>query len=60
MTSLLHKQAVAPGPERNASIVEDGPTLEQTDKNTWARIWPVIACGAGLFSDGYINGVSTR
>ncbi|GAB7352400.1 hypothetical protein MBLNU459_g2829t1 [Dothideomycetes sp. NU459] len=36
---------------------EDGSTLEQTDKSTWQRTWPVIACGAGLFSDGYINGV---
>jgi len=27
------------------------------DKPFWERIWPVIACGAGLFSDGYLNGV---
>ena len=24
----------------------------------WEKLWPVIACGAGLFSDGYLNGVS--
>lgn len=29
-----------------------------TRKNTWARLMPVIACGAGLFSDGYLNNVS--
>jgi MFS family permease len=28
-----------------------------TDKTKWQRLWPVIACGAGLFSDGYLNGV---
>jgi hypothetical protein len=32
-------------------------TYEQTDKTRWERLWPVIACGAGLFSDGYLNGV---
>lgn len=37
---------------------EEGLSLEQTTKSTWQRTWPVIACGAGLFSDGYINGVS--
>lgn len=29
-----------------------GPTLEETNKSYWDRLWPVIACGAGLFSDG--------
>ncbi|KAK5136773.1 hypothetical protein LTR08_002069 [Meristemomyces frigidus] len=32
-------------------------SLTETDKTFWDRIWPVIACGAGLFSDGYLNGV---
>lgn len=36
--------------ERHASVVA-------TEKTTWERLWPVIACGAGLFSDGYLNGV---
>ncbi|KAI9055977.1 hypothetical protein LZ554_000911 [Drepanopeziza brunnea f. sp. 'monogermtubi'] len=31
--------------------------LENTGKNTWERIWPAMACGAGLFSDGYVNNV---
>ncbi|KAK4549562.1 hypothetical protein LTR36_006559 [Oleoguttula mirabilis] len=35
---------------RRGSIVD-------TDKTQWDRLWPVIACGAGLFSDGYLNGV---
>jgi hypothetical protein len=34
---------------------ENGPPLDQ--KPFWSAIWPVIACGAGLFSDGYINNV---
>ncbi|KAK4500936.1 hypothetical protein PRZ48_009128 [Zasmidium cellare] len=27
------------------------------EKSKWDHLWPVIACGAGLFSDGYLNGV---
>ncbi len=26
------------------------------EKSRWERSWPTIACGAGLFSDGYLNG----
>jgi hypothetical protein len=33
-------------------------SISVPNKSTWNRIWPVIACGAGLFSDGYLNGVS--
>ncbi|KAF2494492.1 putative MFS phospholipid transporter [Lophium mytilinum] len=40
----------SPSPPRRYS-------LTQTDKGRWERMWPVIACGAGLFSDGYLNGV---
>jgi len=28
-----------------------------SEKGKWERLWPVIACGAGLFSDGYLNNV---
>ncbi|KAF2416693.1 MFS phospholipid transporter Git1 [Tothia fuscella] len=31
--------------------------LEDTGKSRWDRMWPVIACGAGLFSDGYLNAI---
>lgn len=31
--------------------------LAEILKGRWDRSWPVIACGAGLFSDGYLNGV---
>lgn len=30
------------------------------DKPFMEAIWPVLACGAGLFSDGYINNVRHR
>ena len=23
----------------------------------WQHVWPVFACGAGLYSDGYLNAV---
>ncbi|KAI9824768.1 MAG: hypothetical protein M1832_001596 [Thelocarpon impressellum] len=31
--------------------------IEDTEKSRWERLWPTIACGAGLFSDGYLNNV---
>ena len=49
--------ALKPSVEKRDSVVEDGPVLEQTEKGYWERRIPVIACGAGLFSDGYLNGV---
>jgi hypothetical protein len=39
-----------------AAVMDDVP-LDQTDKSFSQRVTPVIACGAGLFSDGYLNGV---
>lgn len=33
-------------------------SVAKTEKGRWERLWPVIACGAGLFSDGYLNNVS--
>ncbi|PGH14251.1 hypothetical protein AJ80_05991 [Polytolypa hystricis UAMH7299] len=32
-------------------------SLENTGKSRWERSWPTIACGAGLFSDGYLNNI---
>jgi hypothetical protein len=32
-------------------------SVGDTQKNTWKKLMPVIACGAGLFSDGYLNNV---
>ena len=29
--------------------------LEALPKSRWQRLWPTIACGAGLFSDGRIR-----
>ncbi|PGH35558.1 hypothetical protein GX50_01539 [[Emmonsia] crescens] len=31
--------------------------LECISKSRWERSWPIIACGAGLFSDGYLNNI---
>lgn len=31
------------------------PDIAQPEKSFWAKRTPVIACGAGLFSDGYLN-----
>ena len=42
-------------PERDEAAVHGTP-LENHQKGRWERSWPTIACGAGLFSDGYVNG----
>ena len=49
-----HVGASEPTPDPD---IERRPSLAQTDRAFWDRLWPVIACGAGLFSDGYLNGV---
>lgn len=49
---------------KEASVSPTASDLEATsglrpidDKPFMEAIWPVLACGAGLFSDGYINNV---
>ncbi|OAL44770.1 MFS general substrate transporter [Pyrenochaeta sp. DS3sAY3a] len=37
--------------------VERRTSVARTEKGRWERLWPVIACGAGLFSDGYLNNI---
>ncbi|KAF2713402.1 MFS general substrate transporter [Pleomassaria siparia CBS 279.74] len=32
-------------------------SIAGTEKGRWERLWPVIACGAGLFSDGFLNNI---
>ncbi|KAJ4333772.1 glycerophosphoinositol permease [Didymella glomerata] len=32
-------------------------SVANIEKGKWERLWPVIACGAGLFSDGYLNNI---
>lgn len=45
-------------PESSTKAFVDASQLEDTSqKSRWERSWPTIACGAGLFSDGYLNGV---
>jgi hypothetical protein len=41
-----------------SSYVQNVDPLADIPKGFWERLWPVMACGAGLFSDGYINNVS--
>ncbi len=36
----------------DARAVEVEADLENTGKTFWQRLWPVMACGTGLFSDG--------
>ncbi|KAL9054604.1 MAG: hypothetical protein Q9162_004067 [Coniocarpon cinnabarinum] len=67
MSGLLAKlrkssASVAPPIERRAeeerrtsTLESDEQPLKETSKGYWERRIPVIACGAGLFSDGYLN-----
>ena len=41
----------SPVPELN----ED--PLASIPKNKWQKIWPVLACGSGLFAEGYVQSV---
>jgi hypothetical protein len=47
--------------EKASAPLEEQPIelhpLEDVKKGRWERSWPTIACGAGLFSDGYLNQV---
>lgn len=54
-------------PAANDKHIDDSPNrafsdvpLDNVQKGRWERSWPTIACGAGLFSDGYLNGQSPR
>lgn len=63
MASKLENESAEPHPASEKTPVPlEGVNLgvvplEDLPKSRWERSWPVIACGAGLFSDGYLNGV---
>lgn len=44
------------GADRAINYRDEVP-LENLHKSFWQRLWPVFACGAGLFSDGYLQSV---
>ncbi|KAG4032803.1 hypothetical protein MFRU_006g02670 [Monilinia fructicola] len=39
------------------TIEQNIDSLADLPKTRWERLWPAMACGSGLFSDGYINNV---
>ncbi|CAO1597059.1 glycerophosphoinositol permease [Xanthoria calcicola] len=47
----------SPAGESAVDYDHDAVVLIDPQKSRWERSWPTIACGAGLFSDGYLNGV---
>lgn len=44
------------------TVVETEDTLAATvaEKNKWQKIWPILAAGSGLFSEGYVQSVRLR
>jgi hypothetical protein len=57
MLGFGKKEIPAMGIESGSETQND--PLAEIPKSRWERLWPVMACGAGLFSDGYINNVCT-
>ena len=55
MLGFGSKEAPATGVDSGSDTNND--PLADIPKSRWERLWPVLACGAGLFSDGYINNV---
>jgi hypothetical protein len=55
---ILRPGGLQPSVEKSdvAERVNETP-VEVSTKTWWQRRAPVIACGSGLFSDGYLNGV---
>ncbi|KAI5852141.1 major facilitator superfamily domain-containing protein [Tricharina praecox] len=48
-----------PFPLHDADSVHEEVVRDEgaEEKSKWQKVWPVFACGAGLFSDGYLNAV---
>jgi hypothetical protein len=57
MLGFGKKEASARGIDSGSDTQTD--LLTEIPEHRWERLWPVMACGAGLFSDGYINNVCT-
>jgi hypothetical protein len=57
MNMFRKKPAVATGTDVSQQADYEDP-LTNTPKNQWAKIWPVLACGSGLFAEGYVQSVS--
>lgn len=57
MAGPLDKVLGAGRQEVDPQDMERRGSIAGTGKSFYDRIWPAFACGAGLFSDGYLNGV---
>ena len=53
---MLSKGEVAGADQPHLDEATVGGVPTNPAKTRWERSWPTIACGAGLFSDGYLNG----
>ncbi|PPJ53271.1 hypothetical protein CBER1_11883 [Cercospora berteroae] len=51
---IMHSEVVSPYNVENNGLVTDSP-FDPPEKTRWERLWPTFACGAGLFSDGYLQ-----
>jgi hypothetical protein len=56
MASAAEKQSDGYAHSTKGDVERRG-SVAKSEKGRWERLWPVIACGAGLFSDGYLNNV---
>ncbi|PPJ53339.1 hypothetical protein CBER1_00974 [Cercospora berteroae] len=53
---IVPAQSITRQSSEDEKAVDISP-LAPPDKTRWQRLWPTIACGAGLFSDGYLQSV---
>ncbi|KAI1263212.1 MFS general substrate transporter [Xylariaceae sp. FL1019] len=57
---MFGRKKAAPESRVNETAAQhdaDGAVPLDQQKPFWESLWPVLACGAGLFSDGYVNNV---
>lgn len=57
MRNIFKPAEEEPLPDLEVVDPNDPTSAAPPTKTKWQRLWPVFACGAGLYSDGYLNGV---
>ncbi|KAF2206260.1 hypothetical protein CERZMDRAFT_53505 [Cercospora zeae-maydis SCOH1-5] len=52
---IISVHSIAQTPPRDDQAASDDSCTDGSTR--WQRLWPAIACGAGLYSDGYLQAV---
>ncbi|KJX95924.1 MFS phospholipid transporter Git1 like protein [Zymoseptoria brevis] len=54
---MAHYAAEKQPGDTGVTELPEPPSLDTSERSRWERLWPTVACGAGLFSDGYLQAV---